>query len=203
MTGSGAERFRHAYASMRAREPWAERDRRRRAAAVARSVELIRRELGADASIVSVGAGAMRSPGVIAVDLLPTADVMADMRALPFQDGSLDGVLYAASLHYAPVSVAVAEAARVLRPGGIFIAIDSPVYTDEKGVAAARARSEAYYASKGMPELAAHYHPIDLAALLVALAGGSLELKSLSTGSPWRRLLRRGPRSFVLARKLR
>lgn len=203
MTDSEAERFRQAYASMRMREPWAERDRKRRAAAVAQSVELIRRELGASASIVSVGAGAMRSRGVVAVDLLPTADVTADMRALPFRDGTIDGVLYAASLHYAPVSVAVSEASRILRPGGMFVAIDSPVYADEQAVAAARARSSAYYASKGMPELAAHYHPIDVAGLLVALAGGNLELESLSTGSPWRRLLRRGPRSFVLARKLR
>lgn len=203
MTSSEAERFAAAYASIRSREPWAERDRARRTAAVADAVRLVRRELGDAAAIVSVGAGAMRFPGVIGIDLLPTADVTADMRALPFQDSAIDGALYAASLHYAPVTLAVAEAARVLRPGGLLIAIDSPIYGDEAATAAARARTAAYYASSGVPDLAEYYHPIELGALRAAFALNRLELVRLRVGTRWGRLLRRGPRSFVLARKLR
>lgn len=203
MTDSDAGRFTRAYASIRMREPWAERDRKRRAAAVARSVDLMRRELGAGATIVSVGAGGMRLQGVIALDLVPDADVTADMRALPFRDASIDGALYSASLHYAPVTVAVAEAARVLRRGGMFVAIDSPIYVGEPAAAAAKARSATYYAAGGVPELAAHYHPLELAALRSALATNGLAVARMSTGSRWGRLLGRGPRSFVLARKLR
>lgn len=203
MTQTDAERFTHAYASIRARESWAERDRARRTAAVAESVELMRRELGENARIVSVGSGAVRLPGVIAIDLLATADVTADMRALPFGDGSIDGALYAASLHYAPLAVAVAEASRILRPGAVLVVIDSPLYDGQPAASAARARSAEYYARAGRPELAAHYHPIELGELRDALATNGLEVARLSTGSRWRRILRRGPRSFVFARKLR
>lgn len=203
MTDSEAERFAVAYASIRLREPWAEKDRGRRTRAVADAVELIRCELGAGASIVSVGAGVMRLPGVITIDLLPTADITADMRALPLADGSIDGVLYAASLHYAPIDVAIAEAARVVRHDGLFVAIDSPIYANEAAAAAAQARSAAYYSRMGVPELSANYHPIDAAALRAALETSGLELARLTFGGRWRRLLRRGPTSFVLARKLR
>ena len=203
MTDSEAERFAVAYASIRLREPWAEKDRGRRTRAVADAVELIRCELGAGASIVSVGAGVMRLPGVITIDLLPTADITADMRALPLADGSIDGVLYAASLHYAPIEVAIAEAARVVRHDGLFVAIDSPIYANEAAAAAAQARSAAYYSRMGVPELSANYHPIDAAALRAALETSGLELARLTFGGRWRRLLRRGPTSFVLARKLR
>jgi len=203
LTDSQAERFAVAYASIRLREPWAEKDRGRRTRAVADAVELIRRELGAGASIVSVGAGVMRLPGVITIDLLPTADITADMRALPLADGSIDGVLYAASLHYAPIDVAIAEAARVVRHDGLFVAIDSPIYANEAAAAAAQARSAAYYSRMGVPELSANYHPIDAAALRAALETSGLELARLTFGGRWRRLLRRGPTSFVLARKLR
>jgi len=203
LTDSEAEGFAVAYASIRLREPWAEKDRGRRTRAVADAVELIRRELGAGASIVSVGAGVMRLPGVITIDLLPTADITADMRALPLADGSIDGVLYAASLHYAPIDVAIAEAARVVRHDGLFVAIDSPIYANEAAAAAAQARSAAYYSRMGVPELSANYHPIDAAALRAALETSGLELARLTFGGRWRRLLRRGPTSFVLARKLR
>jgi len=203
LTDSEAERFAVAYASIRLREPWAEKDRGRRTRAVADAVELIRRELGAGASIVSVGAGVMRLPGVITIDLLPTADITADMLALPLADGSIDGVLYAASLHYAPIEVAIAEAARVVRHDGLFVAIDSPIYANEAAAAAAQARSAAYYSRMGVPELSANYHPIDAAALHAALDASGLELARLTFGGRWRRLLRRGPTSFVIARKLR
>ena len=203
MTGTEAERFAAAYTALRAREPWAEKDRSRRDAAVADAVRTIRSLLGKDALIVDVGAGVHHVPGVITVDLLRVADLQADLRALPFADGSVDGALYAASLHYAPIAVAVAEAGRILRPGGVLIAIDSPLYADATAAAAAKARSEAYYASNRVPELAAHYHPIEVGSLRRALAANGLELSRLTRGSGWARLLGQGPRSFVLARKLR
>ena len=202
MTGE-ADRFASAYTALRAREGWAERDRIRRAGAVADAVALIRRELGASARIVDVGSGAIRVPGVIGVDLVAGADVRGDMRALPFADSSVDGLMYAASLHYATAEDAVAEAARILRRGGILVAIDSPIYSTGNAAAAAKSRTAAYYASAGFPELSPHYHPIELGALRRSLAMNGLEVERISTGSRWRRLLRRGPTSFVLARKLR
>ena len=191
------------YTALRAQEPWADRARARRAQAVARALDMIRAQLGDGARIVDVGAEANRGPGVIAIDLGAGADVTGDMRHLPLRDASVDGVLYAASLHYAPVDAAIAEAARVLRQGGLLVALDSPIYEGAAAVDAARSRSAAYYARMGQAALAAHYHPIELAALRHALESNGLDAVRLTTGSRWRRLLRRGPESFVLARKLR
>src|SRR2546430_1743003 len=61
----------------------------------------------------------MRGARVVAIDIAadmadsPLA-VRGDMRKLPLGDGIADGALYAASLHYAPLHVALGEAARVL-----------------------------------------------------------------------------------------
>lgn len=203
MNDSEAGRFALEYAELRSRERWAESDRVRRKVAVARAIALVRDEVGADASIVDVGAGAQRNAGVITIDLGTDAQVRADMHNLPLRNASVDGALYAASLHYAPVEIAIAEAARVLRPGGLLIAIDSPVYDGAGAAAAAKGRSTAYYTAAGYPALAAHYHPIEVGALRLALARSGFDLLRLSTGSRWRRLLRRGPDSVVLARRLR
>jgi ubiquinone/menaquinone biosynthesis C-methylase UbiE len=46
---------------------------------------------------------------------------------LPYPDASIDGVVYMNSLHHVPINVqaqAVAEAARVLKPGGLLLAIE-------------------------------------------------------------------------------
>ena len=163
----------------------------------------MRGELGPDALIVDVGAGSVNVSGVVTIDIAPGSDVRGDMRALPLADASVDGLLYAASIHYAPVEVAIAEAGRVLKPRGVLVAIDSPMYRDAAAAAAARSRTAAYYASAGFPELAAHYHPVEVGRLRSAFAAHGLEIARLTTGSRWRRLLRRGPTSFVLARKLR
>jgi ubiquinone/menaquinone biosynthesis C-methylase UbiE len=48
----------------------------------------------------------------------------ADAAALPFPDGSFDLVLSAAMLHHVPAWKALAEAVRVLRPGGLLIGYD-------------------------------------------------------------------------------
>jgi SAM-dependent methyltransferase len=57
--------------------------------------------------------------------------VVADLRALPFKDGSLDGILSGSSLDHFPqrsdISVGLAELARVLSPRGtLVLTLDNP-----------------------------------------------------------------------------
>ena len=47
--------------------------------------------------------------------------VRGDMRRLPVANGAVDACVYCASLHHAPLAGALEEAARVLRPGGLFM----------------------------------------------------------------------------------
>lgn len=166
--------------------------------------------------VVDVGSGGgwarrfFRDADVIAIDLLDAKvgagglNVRADMRHLPLRDSTVDFALYAASLHYAPLSEAIGEAARVLRPGGLLIAVDSPMYGDRHGQELAVARSAAYYAQAGFPELAAHYHPIDVVALRAALGTGGFEVLRLEAGRTarrWWERLARPERSFLVARR--
>ncbi|MGW4055514.1 class I SAM-dependent methyltransferase [Streptomyces sp. NPDC004779] len=69
------------------------------------------RVLGADAAHAMLRAARRRLPGRV---------VRADARRLPFRDGSLDAVCAVWLLHLVPYTgEIVAEAARVLRPGGV------------------------------------------------------------------------------------
>src|SRR5581483_6606542 len=99
------------------------------------------------------------------------------------------------SLHYCPVDEAVAEAARVLRPDGLFIALESPIYAGVRNATAAQERSAAYYASAGHPALAARYHPIESGRLSQSLLASRFEVMRLAAGSRWRRLLGGSPGS--------
>lgn len=55
----------------------------------------------------------------------------AEMQSLPFASGTLDLAIFNASLHYAEqTSVALDEARRVVKPGGLIAVLDSPVFTD-------------------------------------------------------------------------
>jgi hypothetical protein len=79
------------------------------------------------------------------------------------------------------------------------------MYRDRRAQALARSRSAAYYAGAGFPELAAHYYPIDVAALGAALAGANLEVLRLNPGRTalrWWERLRRPQRSSFLVAKL-
>ena len=164
--------------------------------------------------VADIGAGGgwaarlMDGADVIAFDLLDAGPslsalaVRADMSRLPLRDDSVDGTLYAASLHYAPIAQAVAEAARVLRPLGILVAVDSPMYRDRRAQAKAVARTAAYYARSGYPELAAHYHPIEVGALKSALEDSGFALERFDAGrpaGPWSRLTRQPRPSMIVA----
>jgi SAM-dependent methyltransferase len=166
------------------------------------------------ADIGSGGGWAVRylpDADVIAIDLLDdqgrpdVLQVRGDMRRLPLRHGAIDAALYIASLHYAPAGEVIHEAARVLRPGGLVIAVDSPMYRDGRAQALAQTRSAAYYAEAGFPELAAHYQPIDAGALPGALASAGFEVIQLEPGRTamrWWQRLRRPRRSSFLVAKL-
>lgn len=201
-----AGRFAERYPGLRAREGWVDaggrenpdtgdpRLWRRRLGAAAAAAVLLDRELPAEPRPV---VGDVGSGGGWAARLLPRADVIAfdlldippdgaaalrvrgDMRRLPLRDAAVDALLYVAAIHHAPVAEAVAEAARVLRPGGLLVAVDSPVYRDAAAADRARRRSAAYYLAMGSPELAASYHPIDAGALRAALFAARLQVERL------------------------
>jgi len=55
--------------------------------------------------------------------------VLCDMHRLPFRDGSFDVVAATATLHHSPhLPVLLGEAWRVLKPGGLLLAANEPLY---------------------------------------------------------------------------
>ena len=200
---SPEEDFASQYRALRIREGWARADGREdpelgdpglwsgRVRSVEQAARVLSELRSADRKpiIVDVGAGGgwaadlMPWARVIAVDVIspaagPRDFVRGDMRRLPLRSQSADGVMFAASLHYALPRQVIAEAARVLKPGGLIVAADSPIYRDAAAQAAAQARSTAYYRGTGFPELASRYHPINGEELREALrdAGFAVEL---------------------------
>jgi SAM-dependent methyltransferase len=58
---------------------------------------------------------------------------LLDMEELALDDSQLDVVVANASLHYAgSLPAAISEVHRVLRPGGLFLVLDSPVFDDAR-----------------------------------------------------------------------
>jgi SAM-dependent methyltransferase len=76
---------------------------------------------------------------------VPFTAVQADFDALPFEPAQFDLAVFAGSLHYAPDPAAtVAEAARVLAPGGVIAVLDSPTFerdADGEAMVASQLRS--------------------------------------------------------------
>jgi SAM-dependent methyltransferase len=150
---------------------------------------------------------------VVAFDILPTRPsdnaltVRADMRRLPLRDSTIDAAFFSASIHYVPPAEAVAEAARVLKHGGLLVVVDSPIYGNDDSRARAAGRSAAYYASAGYPELATGYHPVSVGELRSVVADAGFALVDLKTEGVvqalWRRVIRRPPASLVVARRVR
>ena len=111
-----------------------------------------------DVDATSAGLGAIDDPRV--------HRVRGELEALPLRDETFDVVIAAASLHYAvDLAAALGELARVLRPTGILLIADSPVYPD--GLARHRAwlRTLEYYGSLGAAHLARRYHGLTRAEL--------------------------------------
>lgn len=89
-------------------------------------VRRLLREWGTSACVLDLGAGERkRAPHVWNLEIvpLPHTDVVADGRALPFRNDSLDAVIVEAVLeHVRDPGDVVAEIERVLKPGGIVCA---------------------------------------------------------------------------------
>ena len=117
---------------------------------------LARRLAGAHrVTAIDVDAG---DTGLGALDDARVARVRAELESLPLAAASFDVVISAAALHYAiELPRALAEIARVLRPGGAFILADSPLYADALARHRAWRRSVDYYAGAAVPDLARRY----------------------------------------------
>jgi ubiquinone/menaquinone biosynthesis C-methylase UbiE len=114
----------------------------------------IEKQFGSSLRIADLGAGngwlsyrlALRGHRPIAIDILSDeldglaasrhyqshaafARINAEFDDLPLASGCLDTAIYNASIHYSPdYRRTLTETQRVLRPGGCFLIVDSPVY---------------------------------------------------------------------------
>lgn len=74
-----------------------------------------------------------------------------------FENGQFDVIVFAASLQYFPSVINVMkQALAILKTGGEVHVIDTPFYTPDE-TEKANERSQKYYTSLGIPEMAEHY----------------------------------------------
>jgi SAM-dependent methyltransferase len=93
-----------------------------------------------DDSLIGLG----RVHDLAAHDGTQISPIVADGENLPFAAGSFDLVFCAATLHHATnLPLLLRNVGRVLRPGGMLVAINEPVIPDALDEAAALAHSEA------------------------------------------------------------
>lgn len=228
---AAADDFAERYRALRLREGWADPTGREsdsgrpepwgRLKSASRAATIVAHEWPnrPDRVVADIGSGTgwahplFDGFGVIAFDILPTMPtdralhVRADMRKLPLRDSTIDAAFFSASLHYAPLTDAVNEAARVVRPGGLMLVVDSPIYADSASRARAAVRSTAYYANAGYPELASHYHLSEIGELRNAFGASGFALDRFTSerrlNALWRRMAGRPPETLVVARRLR
>jgi SAM-dependent methyltransferase len=109
--------------------------------------ELLRREgyssVGLDISPRLIAVGRSKYPGLELIE--------GDAESLPFESGSLDGVLLSGLVHHFPDPRRLAkEVSRVLRPGGRFVAFDPNRMNPFMWLY--RDRSSPFYSSVGVTE---------------------------------------------------
>ncbi|HEX8246442.1 MAG TPA: metalloregulator ArsR/SmtB family transcription factor [Longimicrobium sp.] len=88
----------------------------------------VRRLVAVDSSAAMLGAARKRLAGVENVEVRA-----GELEALPVGDGELDAALLFLVLHYVPEpAAALAEARRVLRPGGVLLVVDMAPHDREE-----------------------------------------------------------------------
>jgi len=116
--------------------------------------------------------------------------VWAELERLPFQAGMFDAVICNASLHYSTsLGIALAEVSRVLRPGGVFVVMNSPVYSDSRSAERAERSFRSRLSDLGASEdLVSRYHHFVRSKLEAALtaAVGIPRDESLDPGRTFR-----------------
>lgn len=152
---------------------------------LARRLASSHRVTALDVDAGDTGLGALDDPRV--------GRLRAELEAVPVRDGAFDVVIAAAALHHAAsVPGALAEIARVLRPRGLLVVADSPVYTDALARHEAWQRTRRYYADAGAAELAQHYRGLTRQELD---GSGLFRFVTVAPGlTPWRALSRRAAR---------
>jgi len=103
--------------------------------------------------------------GLLAADVYLRAGsvferVWGELERPPFQDRTFDAVICNASLHYAAsLEVALGEVNRVLRPGGIFVVMNSPVHNEAQSAERAERSFRRRLSMLGASEsLVSRYH---------------------------------------------
>lgn len=126
--------------------------------------------------IVRDGVLGLEAAGVYIAAGPPFDRVWAEMERPPFRDASIDAVVCNASLHYAPsLGGVLGEVARILRPGGVLVVMNSPVHAHAPSAARAEAHARGRLRRLGAPpEVADVYHHFrrgDLERVLTGIVG--------------------------------
>jgi len=126
--------------------------------------------------------------------------VRASQERIPYGDRQFDAVIAAASLHYArDLPGTVAEARRVLRPGGLLVLLDTPLYRDAS-VGESRAASQVRLCMSSEPAAPGTTGPgyIEVAALRASFRAAGLAYREVPVHGTLRATvgrIRRGLRS--------